>query len=156
MYSCYITNFPAIGSVKIASDGNHITGLSVLPSYVPDTSSPDIPEIIKDCIEELKEYFQGKRKIFTVPFSQVGTEFQEAVWKALEKIPYGETISYAELAKRINNPKAIRAVGSANGRNNLCILVPCHRVINTGGRLGGYAYGLEMKRFLLDLEKQHK
>ena len=102
---------------------------------------------------QLKEYFAGTRKTFDIPLDLVGTEFQVRVWKELQKIPYGKTISYLELAKRVGNMKASRAVGSANGKNPISIIVPCHRVINVNGGLGGFAGGLPVKSFLLELEK---
>lgn len=102
---------------------------------------------------ELTEYFRGERTEFTVKVSQSGTPFQERVWQELQKIPFGTTISYGELARRVDNPKAFRAVGGANGRNNISIIVPCHRVITHDQHLGGYASGPDHKIFLLDLEK---
>ena len=105
---------------------------------------------------ELGEYFAGERKTFTVAIDREavgGTEFQRRVWAGLEAIPYGVTISYGELARRIGQPEAVRAVGLANGRNPLSIIVPCHRVIGANGKLTGYGGGLERKRWLLELEK---
>jgi len=102
--------------------------------------------------EELADYFAGKLKKFDSPLVEPGTPFQESVWAALRDIPYGETRSYAELARAVGNPKAVRAVAQANGRNRIAILVPCHRVINTGGKLGGYGGGLWRKRRLLEIE----
>lgn len=101
---------------------------------------------------ELGEYFAGERKEFTVPVVLAGTPFQEQVWRALREIPYGTTISYAELARRVGSAQGVRAVGRANGDNRIAIVVPCHRVIRTGGDLGGYGGGLARKRWLLDLE----
>ena len=104
--------------------------------------------------EELKEYFDGKRKNFTVPFDYHGTEFQVAVWNALCEIPFGETKSYSDIANHINKPAAVRAVGAAIGANPVLISVPCHRVVGKNGSLTGYRGGLEMKTQLLDLERQ--
>lgn len=101
---------------------------------------------------ELDEYFAGKRKKFTVPVVAPGTAFEEAVWQNLLEIPYGSTISYTELAVRVGKPSATRAVGSANGRNRIAIVIPCHRVINSTGELGGYGGGLWRKQHLLELE----
>ena len=98
------------------------------------------------------QYFKGERRSFDLPLKQSGTPFQEKVWSELEKIPYGETISYKELAIRVGSERASRAVGSANGKNNICIIVPCHRVIESGGGLGGYAYGVEVKKKLVEME----
>ena len=101
---------------------------------------------------ELAEYFAGTRKKFSVPLVLAGTAFQERVWRALRDIPYGTTVSYAELARRVGSAQGVRAVGRANGDNRIAIVVPCHRVVRTGGDLGGYGGGLERKRRLLDLE----
>lgn len=102
--------------------------------------------------KQLKEYFAGKRKKFTVPLSPAGTEFQNKAWKALLEIPFGGTLSYFEQARKIRSPQACRAIGSANGKNPICILIPCHRVIAKSGKLGGYSGGLEIKKSLLKLE----
>ncbi|MBX2924531.1 MAG: methylated-DNA--[protein]-cysteine S-methyltransferase [Chitinophagaceae bacterium] len=107
---------------------------------------------INTCILQLKEYFEGVRKSFDFPFSQQGTAFQQKVWAALLDIPYGKTISYMELSKRIGDPKAIRAVGTTNGKNQISIVVPCHRVIGANGSLVGYGGDLWRKKWLLDHE----
>ncbi|SDE29231.1 methylated-DNA--[protein]-cysteine S-methyltransferase [Riemerella columbipharyngis] len=101
---------------------------------------------------ELNNYFEGKQKTFTVPYSYTGTDFQKQVWQSLTRIPYGQTISYKQQALAINSPKAVRAVANANSRNPLAIIVPCHRVIGHNGKLTGYAGGLERKSELLNLE----
>lgn len=106
--------------------------------------------------KQLEEYFNGKRKYFDLPYRMYGTAFQKTVWEALLKIPYGETRSYSEIAELTGNPKAVRAVGMANHRNPLVILVPCHRVIGKNGSMTGYAGGLERKEMLLRLEKAHR
>jgi methylated-DNA-[protein]-cysteine S-methyltransferase len=108
--------------------------------------------VFQECIQQLEEYFSGKRKIFDLPLYQEGTEFQQKVWKELIQIPYGNTITYHQLAQRIGNAKSIRAAASANGRNKLWIVVPCHRVIGADGSLTGYAGGLKMKKWLLNHE----
>jgi len=102
---------------------------------------------------QLEEYFAGKRARFDLPLDPAGSAFQRSVWAQLQSIPYGETWSYRELALRVGNPGAARAVGAANGRNPLCILIPCHRVVRASGDLGGYSGGMQRKAFLLDLEK---
>ena len=107
-----------------------------------------------ELIAELKEYFAGRRSRFDVPLVVRGTLFQERVWEALCSIPYGETRSYQDIAEAVGNPKACRAVGMANNRNRIGIVIPCHRVIGKSGSLVGYGAGLEMKEFLLDLEKR--
>jgi methylated-DNA-[protein]-cysteine S-methyltransferase len=102
---------------------------------------------------QLGEYFAGKRTRFDLPLEPAGSEFQRSVWERLREIPFGSTWSYRELALRVGNPGAARAVGSANGRNPLCIFIPCHRVVRASGDLGGYAGGMERKAFLLGLER---
>lgn len=109
--------------------------------------------LLRKAEQELDEYFSGKRKAFTVPLKPEGTAFQQAVWKVLLNIPYSETMSYGEVAKRIGNPKAARAVGMANHQNPLAIFYPCHRVIGANGKMVGYGGGLPVKEFLLSLEK---
>jgi len=109
-----------------------------------------------DVCAQLDEYFAGTRTGFEVPMLLEGTEFQQAVWAQLCAIPYGSTISYGELARRVGNPKASRAVGLANGRNPIAVIVPCHRVIAGDGSLGGYGGGLDRKTALLDLERTHR
>lgn len=120
-------------------------------AIVPGTTA--ITEIIR---QEMDDYFAGTCQSFSVAIETTGTEFQDGVWDALQTIPYGETWSYAELATAIGNDKAVRAVASANGSNGLAIVIPCHRVIATGGGLGGYAGGIERKARLLDLERTHR
>lgn len=110
--------------------------------------------ILGDVITQLDEYFSGQRKIFNIPLSANGTEFQIKVWQALTTIPYGQTWSYQDLANAIGNPKAVRAVGLANGKNPVSIVVPCHRVIGKNGKLTGYAGGVERKAQLLELERR--
>lgn len=105
--------------------------------------------------KQIKEYFAGKRKEFSLSLVTPGSEFQQAVWKELLKIPFGETISYHEQAEAIKNPGAVRAVGSANGTNRIAIIIPCHRVIGSDGRLVGYGGGLKRKQWLLDHEKKY-
>jgi len=115
-------------------------------------SAPDHP-ILQKTEKQLAEYFAGKRREFDLPLESRGTEFQKRVWKGLTKIPFGETRSYLELARKVGHPKACRAVGAANGRNPLSIVVPCHRVIGADGSLTGFAGGTRTKAFLLELER---
>jgi methylated-DNA-[protein]-cysteine S-methyltransferase len=112
----------------------------------------ELPSVIHQCVDELIEYFSGTRRTFTVPINQAGTEFQQRVWKELYEIPYGKTLSYAELAKKLGDPKVIRAAASANGKNKIAIIVPCHRIIGTDQSLVGYAWGKARKRWLLQHE----
>ncbi len=144
-----------IGKILLTSDGNSLTGL-YMESYKPD---PNIQWVANDSIEpfpkvveQLTAYFAGQLTKFDLPISMSGTQFQQQVWQELTKIPYGKTISYKELAVRIGNIKAVRAVGLANGRNPISIIVPCHRVIGANGSLTGYGGGLPRKKVLLDLE----
>ena len=117
-----------------------------------DWQSIQDPKRCEEVERQLGEYFEGSRREFELPLGFQGTPFQEKVWRELCVIPYGKTISYADLAKRIGNPKAIRAVGRANGLNPIAVVVPCHRVIGSDGTLTGYYYGVELKRSLLELE----
>lgn len=113
------------------------------------TSSEKALDVV---VKQLTEYFQGKRKAFDLPLDLEGTSFQKRVWRQLCTIPFGQTVAYADVARVIGNPKAFRAVGSANGKNPVCIIVPCHRVIASDGTIGGYSGGLHIKRKLLALE----
>lgn len=118
-----------------------------------EASRPEV-KILRQAVRELGEYLRGERRRFTLKLEPRGTAFQMKVWKELAKIPFGETTSYSAIAAQIRNEKAVRAVGTANGRNPLSIVVPCHRVIHQAGSLGGYAGGLEVKTKLLELEKR--
>ena len=112
--------------------------------------------IVEKCIKELEEYFSGKRKSFDVPLAPPGTHFQQGVWNQLQKIPFGKTISYLQLARELGDEKKIRAAGSANGKNPIAIIIPCHRVIGSDGSLVGYGGGLWMKKWLLEFESGKK
>lgn len=112
-------------------------------------------DFFKETIGQLEEYLQGKRKKFTIKLNPKGTGFQQKVWHELQKIPYGKTVSYGDIATRINNPKAVRAVGGANNKNPIPIIIPCHRVVGKNGSLVGYAGGLEIKKRLLEVEGLH-
>ncbi len=148
-YDTLIIDTP-IGKMIAAADEHGIASLDFMDKIVNQTSSEN-PLLIR-LEKELNEYFAGNRQTFTLPLSLNGTEFQKEVWKTLRTIPYGETVSYAAEAKMFGNPKAVRAVASANARNPISILIPCHRVIATGGGIGGYSGGIEKKEFLLELE----
>ena len=115
----------------------------------------DAHPLLTDAERQLGEYFDGRRKAFDLPHAFAGTPFQIGVWRALLTIPYGETRSYSEIARQIGSPAAVRAVGAANGRNPLSIIAPCHRVIGASGALTGFAGGVEVKRYLLDLERDN-
>jgi len=120
--------------------------------FLKDHAETAAASHLMEAAEQIQAYLHGERKDFDVPLSLHGTAFQLAVWNELRRIPYGQTISYTELANRVKRPKACRAVGSANGRNPLCVIVPCHRVIASNASLGGYSGGLERKSWLLQLE----
>jgi methylated-DNA-[protein]-cysteine S-methyltransferase len=140
-----------IGLIEIKGTEEAI--LSV--NFVDDksTGSPDVPPCVKECVEQIDEYFNGKRKKFTIEIQLQGTDFQKKVWKQLMKIPYGETVSYKDIAVSIGNKKAVRAVGGANNKNKIAIIVPCHRVIGSDGDLVGFGGGLWRKEWLLRHEK---
>ena len=154
MHYCYLDS--PIGRLLIAGDNDALRYIAF-----PEKSRPRKPErgwtesmqgAVAAAAAQLREYFAGRRKEFDLPLLTEGTAFQRRVWKCLQTIPYGETISYAELARRAGNPKAARAVGSANGRNHIPIVIPCHRVIAADGSLGGFGGGLDVKQRLLALE----
>jgi len=146
-----------VGPLLLAGDSDalHVLsfGVGSRPREIDADWMPDTKGVLKDVRNELDRYFAGRLKEFTTSLAFNGTPFQNAVWKQLTKIPYGETISYLDLAKRIDNPKAVRAVGMANGANPIAIIVPCHRVIGSNGSLTGFGGGLPTKRALLELEK---
>ena len=147
-----------IGTYIAEEDGVGITRLEMFRDYnsidnPPKECKPTL--LLKECESELKAYFDGRLKKFSVPVSLHGTEFQKKVWYALQQIPYGETRSYSEIAKSIGSPKACRAVGNANNHNPVAVIVPCHRVIGANGKLVGYAGGLDVKKYLLDLEQKY-
>lgn len=148
-----------IGKILMISDGQALKGLYVenqkySPALDEGWTCNDDLEIFQSVRKQLSEYFEGKRTEFDLIFSLDGTDFQREVWNQLSKIPFGETISYLELAQRIGKPKAVRAVGQANGRNPISIMVPCHRVVGMNGSLTGYGGGLVRKEFLLRHEEQ--
>lgn len=140
-----------IGSLLLRSDGERLTGLFMEPHRIGDGWREDRSPF-GEALRQLGAYFAGELRSFDLAHEERGTPFQRRVWAELERIPYGETISYAELARRVGNPAAMRAVGAANGRNPVSIVVPCHRVIGANGTLTGYGGGLERKRWLLGHE----
>lgn len=146
-----------IGKLTLESDGEALTHVR-LPeeNWQPDPAVQRVrkPELFKDAAAQLGAYFRGEKVDFDLPLNPRGTPFQNKVWNLLREIPSGQTITYAELARRTGNPKASRAVGAANGKNPLPIIVPCHRVIGSNGKLTGFAGGLEAKKALLELENR--
>ena len=141
METAYIST--PLGFAKICGDINGIAEISVLND--PTELTTEIPQLLQQAVSELNEYFDGKRNDFTFQLKPSGTDFQQKVWKSLLEIPFGKTMSYMELSKKLGDVKAIRAVASANGKNLLWIVVPCHRIIGTDGSLTGYAGGLWRK-----------
>ena len=143
-----------IGTLKITETNGKITTL--YPNREIDHSqhnSEQHSELLAEACRQLDEYFQGKRKNFNLPIGYAGTPFQERVWRELKNIPYGETRSYEDIAVQIGSPKAVRAVGQANNRNPILLMIPCHRVIHKNGDISGFACGIETKKYLLDLER---
>ena len=142
-----------IGKLGIAEEHGAITHVLFAGQNLQCEHTLQKTPLLETAAQQLKEYFDGTRRVFDVPMSFVGTEFQRAVWGALQTIPIGETRSYKDIALQVNSPKAFRAVGMANHNNPIPIIVPCHRVVGTNGSLTGFGGGLPTKQFLLDLEK---
>lgn len=140
-----------LGITKIIGDEDGVSVISVSDAGSNEISE-FIPEVLKEAVSQLQEYFEKKRTHFDFMLNPKGTEFQQKVWKSLLEIPYGKTISYMDQTKKLGDVKAIRAVASANGKNPLWIVVPCHRVIGTNGSLTGYAGGLSRKKWLIEHE----
>ncbi|TCZ81128.1 methylated-DNA--[protein]-cysteine S-methyltransferase [Paenibacillus albiflavus] len=145
-----------IGTIEIISTDTTICSIMFCDGKQAQLNEQqNLPKVIHDCYDELDHYFKGERREFTVPYVLNGTSFQQTVWNALITIPYGQTANYQDIAVAIDNRKAVRAVGSANGKNKLSIIVPCHRVIGSDGSLTGYAGGLWRKEWLLQHEQLH-
>lgn len=144
------------GPLRLDWADDAIVGLRIVTQADHEQDGPgEATALTDDAFDQLERYFAGTLRQFTVPIAFIfGTPFQRAVWQALREIPYGETRTYGQVAQAVGRPKAVRAVGSANNRNPLPILVPCHRVVGSGGAMVGYAYGVEMKRALLQMEMQ--
>lgn len=149
LFRCYYDS--PIGLLLLQADG--LTLESII--FVQKKKSKErVNDPIRKTIEQLNEYFSGQRMVFDLPLKFEGTNFQNKVWKALRQIDYGKTSSYKEIAEMVNHPKAYRAVGSANNKNKLPIIIPCHRVIGSKGKLTGYAGGIWRKKWLLNHEKK--
>lgn len=146
-----------IGPLYLVASSEGLRGVFWEEQAVPMAPSLNGPEkqiqILATAAQQIEEYLAGKRTRFELPLAPEGTDFQQRVWQELMKIPYGKTFSYSDIAHNLKNEKAVRAVGTANGKNPLCLIVPCHRVIAANGSLGGYSGGLEIKKKLLDLER---
>lgn len=149
-----ITISSPLGPIRLFANGDELTGV-----YLPDQEVPVAREatsrVLDDTARQLREYFTGDRRTFDIPIAPRGTGFQQIVWRALTQIAYAETATYGTLARTIGRPAASRAVGAANGKNPISIIVPCHRVVGSNGTLTGYAGGLVAKRWLLEHEQRH-
>jgi len=144
-----------LGIASISGDENGITKISITED-TEKVPSKEIPEILKEAVIQLQDYFKGDRSTFSIKMNPSGTDFQKKVWHELSKIPFGKTVSYLDIAKQLGDPKCIRAAASANGKNPLWVVVPCHRVIGSDGSLTGYAGGLWRKKWLLAHENPVK
>jgi methylated-DNA-[protein]-cysteine S-methyltransferase len=143
-----------VGLLKIGAAEHVISEVVFVDNEDEITPAAELTPLLQQCVEQLIEYFNGQRRTFELPVYQTGTVFQSRVWSELLNISYGKTISYLDLAKRLGDPKAIRAAASTNGKNNICIIVPCHRVIGSNQALVGYAGGLKRKKWLLEHENK--
>lgn len=152
VYSAYYDS--PVGWLLLEADESGVTKVHFMDES-HETTSPVSP-VLKQCMLELDEYFGGEREVFSIPIKALGTGFQEKVWSQLLTIPFAKTISYAQLAIQLGDLKTIRAAGTANGKNPLAIIIPCHRVIGSDGSLTGYGGGLWRKKWLLDFERKRK
>jgi len=159
MVSTFVTWSSPLGELRLGADDLGLTEVCFLGTQkTPSANTQGLPRptvkhaVLQQAQEELHEFFNGKRRVFSVPLNLQGTPFQKAAWAALQQIPWGKTWTYGQQAQAMGNPSAVRAVGAANGRNPVAIIVPCHRVIGANGRLTGYAGGLQNKAALLALE----
>ena len=144
-----------LGPIRIAGTNTGLTRVDFQHGLRPVEPIPgwqDTPDVLAEAVQQLREYFEGTRQTFSVALAPDGTDFQQEVWRALQQIPFGTTRTYQDLAQTLGKPKGARAVGSANGRNPIAIMIPCHRIIGRDGRLRGYASGLPIKRQLLQHE----
>jgi methylated-DNA-[protein]-cysteine S-methyltransferase len=143
-----------VGVIRVTGDKDGISEVEFVDDArgISLNDKPDHP-VVMECIEQLDQYFKGNRREFTINLTMNGTDFQKSVWSQLLKIPYGQTVSYRDIARSVENEKAVRAVGSANGKNRIGIIIPCHRVIGSNQKLTGYAGGLWRKEWLLNHEK---
>lgn len=139
----------SVGNIKIIEQDDHLTDLIFTDAPLSSISEN---KLLVNAKNQIGEYFSGKRQVFDLPIDPSGTEFQLKVWQELSQIPYGETVSYLEIANRLGDPKSIRAAASANGKNPIAIIIPCHRVIGSHGEMTGYAGGIQRKKDLLTLE----
>jgi len=150
LYQAHYTS--PIGTLEITASQETIFSVLFSAAYAP-VNTPNLPPCLQNCLQQLAEYFAGDRQSFDLSIASTSTAFQEQVWRQLQQIQYGRTLSYYDISFQLGNIGAIRAVGSANGKNQLLLIRPCHRVIGTNGQLVGYAGGLWRKRWLLDHER---
>jgi len=150
----YFAKLPSpVGELTICANDDAITAVAFPGDIATPDNEPQPNELVRRAMDQLQDYFSGQRKGFDLPLNPAGTAFQQSVWQALLTVPYGRTASYGEIAAAIGNAKASRAVGLANGRNPIAIVVPCHRIIGRNGSLTGYGGGLDRKRWLLTHER---
>lgn len=152
LFTTYIDS--PVGSLRIRGTEEFISEVAFREVSEDAPASEIVPVTIQQCIDQLQQYFDGGRRVFDLPLNQPGTSFQQQTWLELQQIDFGKTISYLDLALRLGDRKATRAVANANGKNNIAIIVPCHRVIGSDASLTGYAGGLPRKKWLLDHEKK--
>lgn len=145
-----------IGVLEMVSSKDTVLSIMFVDRASAIEHQREIPAVLQDCYTQLHEYFLGKRQTFTFAYESKGTPFQQSVWNSLLRIPFAETASYRDIANMLQKEKAVRAVGNANGKNKLSIVIPCHRIIGTSGKLTGYAGGIWRKEWLLNHEKTFK
>lgn len=150
MHVAYYSN--PLGLARITGEEGFITSISIKDNGHSTGDATEITPVLQQAVNQLDGYFAGKRLAFDIPIKQAGTDFQQTVWQQLQTIAYGKTISYGKMSEQMGNPLAIRAIAAANGKNNLWVVVPCHRVIGADGTLTGYAGGLWRKQWLLEHE----
>ncbi len=155
MADTFITYYQSpVGLLRIGGAEHYISEVHFMKDDEPRTPTPVLPPIAIQATEQLIQYFHGDRRVFELPLNQDGTPFQQKVWSELLNIPFGKTVSYLELSRRLGDPKVIRAAGTANGKNHIAIIVPCHRVIGAKGELIGFGGGLPRKKWLLSHENK--
>ncbi|CDM68217.1 methylated-DNA-protein-cysteinemethyltransferase [Clostridium bornimense] len=145
----------SIGKVNVVEEDGFLTYVSISENFVIEDATIKETTLIKETIGQINDFLAGRRREFDLPLLPKGTEFQKKVWRELQNIPYGTTCSYKDIAEKIGSPKAARAVGRANNKNPIILIIPCHRVVGSDGRLVGYGAGLELKERLLALEKNN-
>ena len=156
MKTFYCYTYDGVGKVEIGTESESITDVHFAKSFVlPSEYERKETPLHRKAAEQLREYFVDTRKVFDLPIAPVGTDFQMRCWKVLLQVPYGETRSYGDIARAAGSPKGFRAVGMANNRNPIAIIIPCHRIIGSNGKLVGYGGGLDIKEFLLELERKN-